>query len=102
MIYSDNYKQYQGTIISKISYDDKMIGVNEMGKILGYPCYKEFGDINKDNIYYGLSLKVKYNGNTEGINIFNNVCKDKRYINDFKKIANKAFIALTNDKYIKY
>jgi hypothetical protein len=99
--YSDNYESYQGTIISKKSYDHQTIDLNKMGEILGYPCYKEFGNIDKDNIYYGLSLKVKYNSNTEGINIFNNVCKDKTYIDEFKNIADKAFTALTKDKYKK-
>ena len=50
---SNHYQEYQGIIISKKNYNNRIdISLEEMGKILGYPCYKDF-----NNIY---SIKKKY------------------------------------------
>ena len=36
-----------------------------MGKILGYPCYKGFGKINRENILASISIMVSYNNNSK-------------------------------------
>ena len=41
LIHSENYKVYQGILISKKSYDDRDIDLQNMGRILGYPCYAD-------------------------------------------------------------
>jgi hypothetical protein len=42
LLHSKNYKTYQGIIISKTDYNGEQISLERMGKILGYPCYKNF------------------------------------------------------------
>ena len=57
---SHNYERYQGDIISKTSYVDRTdITLAEMGKILGYPCYKDYEEILKEDdivVYHLLSI----------------------------------------------
>jgi hypothetical protein len=59
LIHSDNYETYQGTIISKISYNGQTnIDLNKMGEILGYPCYEGFVEITPDDETYTISVIV--------------------------------------------
>ena len=97
LLLSDNYDIYQGTIISKKSYDGIYISLNMMGEILGYPCFREFESLNRDEPLFNLSLMVSYN-NRE-ISLFNNICTDKNKIDFFKLLSILAFDALTNEKY---
>ena len=48
-----------------------------MGKILGYPCYKDFEKLNREKPLFTLELIVSYNNNE--IQLFANVCKDKKH-----------------------
>lgn len=97
---TDNYQTYQGTIISKkkLSLDNQFISLSKMGKILGYPCYKNFENLNIDNNLFELGLIVSYNNNLE-IHLFVNVCENKQKLNKFNLIAQKAFDVFTNGKY---
>jgi hypothetical protein len=95
---SDTYDIYQGTIISKKSYDGKVISLGKMGEILGYPCYADFETLNRDEPLFNVKLVVSF-GNEE-IELFNNICKDKKAANAVNKaLSKKAFEALTNVKY---
>ena len=99
---TDNYQNYQGTIISKkkLSLDNQFISLENMGKILGYPCYKNFENFNRDGHLFALKLIVSYNNNIE-IQLFANVCENNQTLNKFKfnLIAQKAFDIFTNPKY---
>ena len=97
---TDNYEIYQGTIISKkkIPLEKGFISLEDMGNILGYPCYKDFEDANRDDILYEIALIASYNNNSE-IQLFVNVCKDKKTLKNFDLIAKKAFEVLTSRKY---
>jgi hypothetical protein len=95
---SDTYDIYQGTIISKKSYDGKVISLGKMGEILGYPCYADFETLNRDEPLFNVKLVVSF-GNEE-IELFNNICKDKKTATSgTKALSKKAFEALTNVKY---
>lgn len=97
---TDNYQNYQGTIISKkkLSLDNEFISLEKMGKILGYPCYKNFQNFNRDNNLFALELIVSYNNNIE-IQLFANVCENNQTLNKFNLIAQKAFDIFTSGKY---
>ena len=97
IVSSDKYETYQGTIISKKSYDAKIISLGNMGKILGYPCHNDYETLNREEPLYDLRLVVSYN-DTE-IPLFNNVCKDKKTLDTFTSLSTKAYRALTNEKY---
>ena len=103
LLSSDNYKIYQGTIISKKSYDDKdkVISLENMGEILDYPCFNDFETLNRDEPLFALELIVSYNDtsyNDKEIPLFTNICKDKKIIDKFNVLSAKAFRALTNEK----
>ena len=58
---SENYDTFQGVLISKTCYDgEKDITLNKMGEILGYPCYENFSEINRDETSYFISVEVLY------------------------------------------
>ena len=95
---SDIYEIYQGTIISKKSYDSKVISLAKMGEILGYPCYADFETLNRDEPLFNVKLVVSYDN--KEIQLFNNICKDKKTATaSLKALSTKAFEALTNEKY---
>jgi hypothetical protein len=98
---SDTYDIYQGTIISKRSYDGKVISLGKMGEILGYPCYADFETLNRDEPLYNIKLVVSYDN--KELQLFNNICKDKKTataaVAALKALSTKAFEALTNVKY---
>ena len=98
LLLSDNYKIYQGTIISKKLYDGKVISLEKMGEILGYPCFNNFETLNRDELLFNLELVVSCNDGTE-YPLFNNICKDKKTVTELKSLSIKAFKALTNEKY---
>jgi len=97
---TDNYQHYQGTIISKkkLSLDNEFISLEKMGFILGYPCYKNFENFDRDSNLFTLELIVSYNNNIE-IPLFANVCENKKNLKKFNLIAQKAFDVFTNEKY---
>jgi len=97
---TDNYQHYQGTIISKkkLSLDNEFISLEKMGFILGYPCYKNFENFDRDTNLFTLELIVSYNNNIN-IQLFANVCENKQQLNKFNLIAQKAFDIFTSEKY---
>ena len=97
LLSSDNYKIYQGTIISKKSYDDKVISLENMGEILDYPCFNDFETLNRDEPLFNFELLVSYDD--KELSLFNNICKDKKTAEKFNLLSTKAFSALTNAKY---
>jgi hypothetical protein len=97
LLSSDNYKIYQGTIISKKSYDDKVLSLENMGEILDYPCFNDFETLNRDEPLFNFELLVSYDD--KELSLFNNICKDKKTVEKFNLLATKAFFALTNAKY---
>jgi hypothetical protein len=101
IVSSDKYETYQGTIISKKSYDGKIISLGNMGKILGYPCYNDYETLNREEPLHDLQLVVSYNDNELPLPLFNNVCKskDKKTVDTFNSLSTKAYRALTNEKY---
>ena len=98
LLSSDNYKIYQGIIISKKSYDDKVLSLENMGEILDYPCFKDFETLNRDEPLFNFELLVSYDDDKE-LSLFNNICKDKKTVEKFNLLSTKAFSALTNAKY---
>jgi hypothetical protein len=58
LIHSGNYDTYQGVLISYENYDNQEIDLAEMGKILGYPCYKDYCSINEDKISYSIKINA--------------------------------------------
>lgn len=98
LLQSENYNVYQGIIISKTNYDGQEISLNRMGEILGYPCYKDFQTLDRTNTHYGITLyAVRRNG--DRIQLFANVCKDQKMLENFNDIANKAEQAFKKPKY---
>jgi hypothetical protein len=96
---SEDYQRYQGIIISKIDYNGKNdISLENMGEILGYPCYKDFNDIDSNEISYGITV-FAYLNSGEKIEIFSNVCKDESQIEVFQDFAVKAKTALDKEEY---
>jgi hypothetical protein len=95
LLSSDNI---EGIIISKKSYDT-FISAKTMGKILGYPCFNDYETINRAELYFNLKIVVAYDDDKE-VELFNNFCKDKNTLPLFKALSDKAFKALTMDKYI--
>jgi hypothetical protein len=69
-----------------------------MGKILGYPCYKNFENLNRDNNLFDLHIIVSYNNNIE-ISLISNICENLQTLKEFNLIAQKAFEVFTNGKY---
>jgi hypothetical protein len=98
LISSDIYENYQGTIVSKKSYDGQVISLKKMGEILGYPCYDDFETLNREEPLFDLKLVVSYDDDEE-ISLFNNICKDKKTVSSLKALSKKAFEALKNKKY---
>jgi hypothetical protein len=98
LFYCDDYKNYQGTIISKQNYNGRCDITNEeMGKILGYPCYKGFDKINKNKPYY--TIDIIASKNNEQFCLLTNVCLNKKKISMFENIAREAMVAFKKEKY---
>ncbi len=99
LVLSTDYELYQGVIISKTNYNGKKdISLEEMGKILGYPCYRDFDNIDNNEITYLVSIYVKDNNNNR-IQIIPNICKDETNIQEFNNLANTAKIAISKSDY---
>jgi hypothetical protein len=60
---SDNYTPYQGPLISKSNYNNQTISHEKMGKILEYPCVKDFNKIKGDSRYIIYKLIAVINNN---------------------------------------
>ena len=117
LIHSFKYKHYQGIIISKSNYNDRYdIDNTAIGQILGYPCYLEFDnldrnnetyyhsielDVTEDNETYSITVMVKFIDGKE-VDVFTNVCKDLLYLDMFETLAQKSKeVLINNTEYIK-
>ena len=99
LLFSEDYKTYQGVIISETDYNSKEISLERMGEILGYPCYKDFDNINPADISYSINVYVKHKNTNKTTELFSNVCKDEINIENFKSFANKAKLAFDKKEY---
>lgn len=111
LIYSHDYSHFQGILISKtMDYNGRTDIDNEsMGKILGYPCYKEFnttdvdtGDPSRPDItnLHAISVSVVLDNPFKiTVPIFDNRCIGTSLLYKFERIAQKAQVALKSDTY---
>jgi|688.fasta_scaffold324663_3 hypothetical protein len=96
LIYSDFFG---GVIVSKKKHSNlEKMSPNNFGKILGYPCYSDFENLNREIPYYGIEIRVNYDNN-KNTQLFANVCKDTKNLNKFKSIAKKAEKIFQKDEY---
>jgi hypothetical protein len=98
LLLSEDYESYQGVIISKTNYNNSYISEKRMGKILGYPYYKDFNSINHENVFYSIDFYVK-EINGRKIQLFANICKDEINTEQFKSFIDQAKIAFGKEKY---
>ena len=98
LIQSEAYEVYQGIIISKTDYNGQEISLERMGEILGYPCYKEFEQIDPDEISYIVRLHA-VRGDGEEFHLISNACKDKTTLPQFNRLAVNAKQAFNLPKY---
>jgi len=99
LLFSEDYKTYQGVIISKTDYNGQEISLERMGEILGYPCYQDFNAIDPTHISYSINVYVKQKSTNEITDLFSNVCKDETNIEKFKSFADRAKLALNKKEY---
>ena len=98
LIQSENYETYQGIIVSKTDYNGQTISLNDMGKVLGYPCYQDFEDLDRNKTTYGIHINIIFKSG-EKIQLLANICKDETKNNIFNDLAAKAKNAFKNPKY---
>ena len=97
LVYSDNYTEYKGTIISKKNYNGQKNITNEkMGEILGYPCYKDITE--EDGLKYTIDVMVTTNEGHK-ISIFTNSCISKSKLKEFTRFAKNAKRAFSKKIY---
>jgi len=99
LLFSEDYKTYQGVIISKTDYNGQEISLERMGEILGYPCYQDFDKINPAHISYSINVYAKQKNSNKPAELFSNVCKDETNVEEFKSFANKAKLTLNKKEY---
>ena len=99
LIHSEKYNGiYQGILISKKSYDKELIGTNHMGEILGYPCYRDYGSFNEDQIKYSTEVNVILKDGGDVVQIIANVCRNLSQKSHFENIAREATNVLKNHR----
>lgn len=111
LIYSHDYSHFQGILISKtMDYTGRRDIDNEsMGKILGYPCYKEFSTtcLDRDDPstpditnLHAISVSVILDKPFKiTVPLFTNSCIGTSLLYKFERIAQKAQVALKSDTY---
>jgi hypothetical protein len=104
LIVSSNYEKYRGLLlVSKTNYNGrKDISSEELIKITGNPCYKDYNNISDDDYVYEISIKVdiidlKYPG--PSVVLFKSKCKDDSIKSEFENIANQANNAFKKEEY---
>jgi hypothetical protein len=96
LLYSDFFG---GVIVSKKKHSNaEEMSPNNFGKLLGYPCYSDFENLNREIPYYEIEIRVNYDNN-KTVQLFANVCKDTKNLNEFKLIAKKAEKVFQKDEY---
>lgn len=102
LILSEDYNgSYQGIIVSKKTYDGDVININDMGKILGYPYYNDFINLDCEKNTYSIRLQVVLTNNRGIAEIFSNICPNNYLRPIFDKIAKDATIVLKTNDLIK-
>ena len=101
LIHSTDYSIYQGIIISYEDFNGEIISLSKMGKILGYPCYKDYEKIDyiNDDSYTADIIVNMESGNN--ISIINNKCLNESNKPTFQKIANMIKVILQKEEYVK-
>ena len=89
MIHSNDYSINQGTIISYEDFNRREISLNEMGRILGYPCHEDFEEIDhiNDDTYTAEIIINMESG--DDVSIINNKCLNESKKPKFQIISNK-------------
>lgn len=101
-IIHEDYDIYQGVIMTKNNDYKKLqhISLEKMGEILGYPCYKDFELVDRNQIHSTFHLYVKEKNQTETI-IYANVCNDNSKMSFFQDIANNSKKVFQSKNYKK-
>jgi hypothetical protein len=98
LIYSDFFGS---VLVSKKKHANaEEMSPNNFGKLLGYPCYSDFENLNREIPYYSIEIIVNYDNN-KNAQLFANVCKDTKNLNKFKSIAKKAEKVFQKNEYKK-
>ena len=85
LVQSETYQEYQGIIISKKKYNGQSnITKEEMGRILGYPCYKDFAEEDS----YGIGIVAT--SHDEELELLVNICNDNATEKRMIKLAQQA------------
>jgi hypothetical protein len=102
LLYSSDYENYQGVIISKQDHNGKKINCEQMGKILGYPCYQDYVQYLTDgNKSIGYSISVFVKGKKfKPVQLIANACRDMSKLAEFQDLANKAKHTFNKSKYV--
>lgn len=95
---SDRYSQYQGVIISKHNYNNKVISDRKMGKILEYPCFKDWDRITGNIEYRIYRLSVIINNDIK-ILLTINKCLNNKTKDKFLKLKTLYKQSLTQKEY---
>jgi hypothetical protein len=98
LLQSEHYNVYQGILISYDNFNGEHISLEDMGKILGYPCYAEFETLNRDEITYHLGVKAVLE-NDELAHLIANVCANNNKLPEFEAIAKAAEIVFKKEEY---
>lgn len=89
---SEDYTTYQGVIIAKKSYNGrKDISLQEMGRILGYPCAGDFGGETPVGMSVIVDLKNPATGRDYlPLTLIANACADESKKAEFEAFCRKA------------
>lgn len=79
------------TMIKSLTYN-KTTHDTSIGKLLGYPCYKDFKHRPHTKNHYGIHLMVKYKhkNKIKDIQVFGNICSSKEHMLLFETYAKKS------------
>ena len=100
LVQSEKYQIHQGIIISKETYNGQSnITVDEMGRILGYPCYKDFSQGGEDDSY---AIGIVAISHDEELHLLTNKCKDKTTEKRMIKLAQQAETCFHTYKDLKH
>jgi hypothetical protein len=99
LIHSNDYSINQGTIISYEDFNRREISLNEMGRILGYPCHEDYEEIDhiNDDTYNADIIVNMESGNN--ITLISNKCLNETKKPKFQKIANRIKDVLQKEEY---
>lgn len=91
-----------GIILSKKKISLSSINDDyDIGKILGYPCYKDFKrvqDTTENRVSYEIIVTLKWKGIRNSIQLFANLCKDQSSYPVQLEIKKKIEAILTTDE----